>query len=62
MIGWILRHLRELDCDHKWAGPHGTKAYGRLTRRLVAEDTERQTGARKVYICSKCQAKRVLEL
>jgi hypothetical protein len=59
MIGWILRRLRELDCDHKRSGPQGIKAYGRLTRQL--EDTERQTGARKVYICSKCQAKRVLE-
>jgi hypothetical protein len=29
MIGWILRRVRESNCDHKWGGPHEIRMYGR---------------------------------
>jgi len=57
MIGWILRRVREYNCDHKWGGPHEIRMYGRLTRH-----PEPPTSVRKVYICSKCLAKREIDL
>lgn len=63
MIGWILRHVREYKCEHEWSEPHNISVYGDPFRRpddIV--DTRLPTTIKKVYICSKCLAKRTIRL
>ena len=62
MIGWILRHVREFKCEHKWGEVHEISTYGRTTIHGEMEETSRPTAVRKVYICSKCLGKRVVKL